>query len=185
MSPLCRSSSRHVTVATAAPAFVLLTACASAPPPPPQQATASTTTTTSAEHADGVATPACELVCEGAEVVHRATETPDYHRAAVEDANRVFDAMHGDLLACYRARLAVNRDAHGFITVDVVVDPDGSVRSVDTTSGAFLGGAPLGDTATACVARRIKRATFAPVHGGGTLHLHVPFILRRTGEDTL
>lgn len=89
--------------------------------------------------------------------------------------------MHDDLLACYKKRVAVNPNAHGFITVDIVIDPDGRVRTVDTT-----GGAALGDGTMSCIVQRIKGASFERPHGGGTLRIHVPFSLRRLapGDET-
>lgn len=86
--------------------------------------------------------------------------------------------MHGDLLACYKKRLAVNPNAHGFITVDVLIEADGKVAQVETT-----GGAVLGEGTMACIVDRIKRATSDPVHGGGTQHIRVPFSLHRMTLD--
>jgi hypothetical protein len=90
--------------------------------------------------------------------------------------------MHDDLLACYKKRVAVNPRAHGFITVDVVIDPDGRVRDVETTGGAILGEVTMG-----CLVERIKRGSFDPPHGGGTLRVQVPFSLRPVapGDETL
>jgi hypothetical protein len=36
-----------------------------------------------------------------------------------------------------------------------------------------------------CIVHRIERGTFEPPHGGGTIHVRVPFSLRRVapGED--
>lgn len=85
------------------------------------------------------------------------------------------------LLACYKKRVAANPNAHGFITVDIIVDPDGKVRNVETTGGAILG-----DATMSCLVQRVKRASFDPPHNGGTLRIHVPFSLRRVapGEET-
>jgi hypothetical protein len=123
----------------------------------------------------------CDLVCERARVVPRPADAPDFHAKATEDANAVLDAMHDDLLACYKKRVAVNPNAHAFITVDIVIAPDGRVRTVETTGGALLG-----DGTMSCIANRIKRGAFAAPHGGGTLRIHVPFSLRRVapGEET-
>lgn len=101
--------------------------------------------------------------------------------AAADDG--VLRALHPDVLACYRARLRASPEAQGVITLDVVVAPDGSVSSVAASEGTFLGGAPLGARTTACVVQRVERATFAPVHGGGTRHLHAPMVLRKLGPD--
>jgi hypothetical protein len=154
----------------------LLVACGSTPAP-------KTATTTAAEAPPPATSPApepatCDLVCEGAQVVPRTAETPDFNQAAVEDANHVIGGMHDELLACYTKRLASRPTAHGFITVDIVVEADGHVRQVETTGGALLG-----EQAMACIVNHIKGATFAPVHGGGTQRIHIPFSLRRVGAD--
>ena len=134
---------------------------AEAKPAPTTEITANTQTT-------------CDLVCERAQIVPRPADGPDYHEKASANANTVIEAMHEDLLACYKKRVAVNPNAHGFITVDVIVGPDGNVRDVETT-----GGAVLGETTMSCLVQRVKRASFDPPHNGGTLRIHVPFSLRR------
>jgi hypothetical protein len=55
------------------------------------------------------------------------------------------------------------------------------VETVDTTGGAILG-----DTTMSCIVHRIERGAFEPPHGGGSLHVRVPFSLRRVapGDDT-
>ena len=165
--------------------------CATATPAkaPPQTTQAQTSTVTNAETST-TATPEvtagsvafCDLVCERARIVARPADEPDYHARATENANTVLEAMHDDLLACYKKRVAVNPNAHGFITVDVIVGPDGGVRAVETTGGAVLGEGTMG-----CIVQRIRRASFDPPHGGGTLRIHVPFSLRRVapGDDSL
>jgi hypothetical protein len=60
------------------------------------------------------------------------------------------------------------------VVLQVVLEPDGHVRSVTSTGGAMLGDQGLG-----CLTRRVQRATFQPVHGGGTLHVEVPLEFRR------
>ena len=135
--------------------------------------------TTSAETPSaGGAAGGCELVCEGTQIALQPAEPPDYHSRTVANADRVFEAMHDDLLACYKGRVAVDPKAHGFITVDIVLGPDGHVRSVETTGGALLGTRAMG-----CIVDRIKAATFEAVYGGGTRRIHVPFTLRRVGAD--
>ena len=156
----------------------------------PAAASAPTSTTTLAAATAGTAPSAevttdpvsyCDLVCERAQAQARANDQPDYTSRATANANSVLEDMHGDLLACYKKRVAVNPNAHGFITVDIVIDATGRVQNVETTGGAILG-----DGTMACIVNRIKRASFEPPHGGGTLRIHVPFSLRRVapGEET-
>ena len=97
---------------------------------------------------------------------------------AVEAANVTLNAMHADLLACYTARVKVYPKAHAFLTVDIVVGPDGHVQRVE-----MKGGALLGDGATACIVNRIERGAFAPPAGGGTMRIEVPLTLRRVAPD--
>jgi hypothetical protein len=151
----------------------LLAACSSTPsrvvmpgaPEPP------VTTLTSGE------APRCEVSCETPRIALEPGEAVDVHAAAVANVDRVFAGMHDDLLACYRARLAVDPTAHAFLTIDMVLGPDGNVRTVETT-----GGARLGDKGLACIVRRVKAATFDPIPGGGTRHVQVPLTLRRLGD---
>jgi hypothetical protein len=86
--------------------------------------------------------------------------------------------MHDDLLACYTTRLRGSPNAHGFITVDIVIGPAGAVEDVETQGGALLGNAAM-----ACIVNRIKRGQFDSPHGGGTMRLEVPFTLRRVAPD--
>jgi hypothetical protein len=164
--------------------LVSVAACAATPP---AKAPASTQTTAAAPNAAIAEEPAseggegaavCDLVCERARVQRRASDDPDYHAQATENANRVIGAMHSDLLACYRRRVNVNPAAHGFITVDIVIGPDGRVILVETTGGAVLGKGTMD-----CMVRRIEKGVFAPPHGGGTLRIQVPFSLRRLAPD--
>lgn len=153
----------------------MLVACATTNRPAPRAEATSITTTTQAVQAEE---PRCEVFCEGAQVV--ATEEPDHHGQAVADANAVVSAMHQDLLACYEKRLKTDPTAHAFLTVDVVIGPDGHVWRVETT-----GGARLGKDGIACVANHFREATFAPVVGGGTRRVHLPLTFRRVaaGEE--
>jgi hypothetical protein len=166
------------------PVFVLLvagvfTACATKGPPPAAPTPIETTSAalTSAEgpaanesaEADP-ATIACELVCDGARI-----DGVDHHAAVVAEADRVVGAMHDDLLACYKKRLVTHPRAHASLTFDIVLEPDGTVRKVETTGGAMLG-----DKAMRCMTERLARGGFAPVRGGGTLRVHVPMTFRTT-----
>ena len=108
----------------------------------------------------------------------RAALEPDYTKEETDNANRVLDTIKDDLIACYKKRLRMNPDAHGFITVDVLVGPDGTVMKTDTTGGALLGK----DTMQ-CIVRRMEKATFQKPHGGGTLHIRMPFSLRKIGPE--
>lgn len=156
--------------------FVLLSACAGRQPPPRE---ARATTTSAALAAEAPPEPAaCEVECDGASVVSKSVriDAPDYHAAAVANANHVVASLHDDLLACYRKRLTVNPRARGLVTLDIVVEETGRVRRVEPT-----GGATLGDGTVQCLAKRMERATFAPVRGGGTLRLQVPLTFRLLG----
>jgi hypothetical protein len=114
-------------------------------------------------------------------MIRRPAIEPDYTQQEIDDATGVLAAMRDDLLACYTKRLRVNPSAHGFITVDIVVDRDGHVATVETTGGAILG-----ESTMSCIVHRIERGRFEPPHGGGTIRVRVPFSLRRVlpGEDT-
>ncbi len=165
MSPTTRTGSIAL-------ALTLAAACGS---PPPK---ASTSPAPEASGSAAAPPEKCDLVCGAAEVVAGPASTPDHHAAAVSNADEVFAKMHDDLLGCYAARVRQKPEAHAFITLDVLVEPDGSVRKVDTT-----GGAHLGDKAWKCIVDRVKRARFAPVRGGGTMQIHVPFTFRKVGPD--
>jgi hypothetical protein len=173
-------------------ATLLLVGCAATAAPKAPGHTTTTSGTTTAATTAGAAPPVtngaieataepvveCDLVCEPAEVVLRTNDTPDYHAHATANANRVLEAMHPDLLACYTKRLAVRPDAHAFLTIDLVIGPDGRVRWVETTGGALLGPSTM-----KCIVDRVSQASFEPPHGGGTLRIHVPFALRRTAPN--
>lgn len=185
------ASAHHMSHTTrgllASAGITMLLACTAATRPSPTArapGTPSQTTGAAVEATPAAATEAadqtCNLVCQGAQVVSHSLGATEYTEAAVANANAVFASMHDDLLACYKSRLAVDRDAHAFLTVDVVIEEDGSVGSVTTT-----GGAPLGDRGLACMTARIKRARFDPPHGGGTLHFHVPFAFQRLAPETI
>jgi len=126
--------------------------------------------------------PACDLVCQGAKVVPRDVppdQTADYYTAQAEEkANATLNGMHDDLLRCYTARVKVYPKAHAFLTIDIVVGPDGHVQNVETQGGALLG-----DPAMKCIVDRIKQGEFTPPTHGGTMRLEVPFTLRRIGPD--
>jgi hypothetical protein len=181
------SRARIVTVATA----VALLGCAGASAPrtpaaPALTATSAATVSSASEKAASTeitanAVTECDLVCERAQIVPRPADGPDYNAKATANANAVLEGMHDDLLACYKKRVSVNPNAHGFITVDIVIDGEGRVRNVDTTGGAILGAGTM-----SCIVHRIERGSFERPHGGGTLHIHVPFSLRRVapGEET-
>jgi hypothetical protein len=165
-----------------AAALGFLSGCATAAPPPP---TGVPTTKAAQVETPQITTSSqafCDLVCERARIVPRPADGPDYNAKATDNANAVLETMHDDLLSCYKKRVAVNPDAHGFITVDIVIDHDGRVRTVETTGGAILGEGTMG-----CLVQRLQRASFEPPHGGGTLRIHVPFSLRRVapGDQSL
>jgi len=147
----------------------VLSACASAPPPPPAPIEPTTAATTTSGEVDR-----CEVTCASPRLAVDSGEPPDVQAAAIANVDQVFASMHDDLLACYRARVAVDPSAHAFLTIDIILGPDGKVRDVETTGGAHLGDRGLG-----CIVRRIKAASFEPIPGGGTRHIQVPLTLRR------
>jgi hypothetical protein len=155
-------------------ALIACAACTGAlPPPAPVEAQV-------ASHTEVTVDPQvpCDLVCEQALAVARKEDPPDYNARATANANQVLEAMHADLLACYATRVAANPDAHGFLTVDIVIGPDGHVQRVETTGGAVLGPVTM-----RCLTKRVERGVFEPPHGGGTLTIHVPFSLRRADPE--
>jgi hypothetical protein len=123
----------------------------------------------------------CDLVCGQHRLVARPEGLPDYTQQEIDDADRVLTDLRPKLLACYTQRLRANPAAHGFITMDLVVDHEGRVSHVDTTGGAVLGPRTM-----SCLVHIVEGAQFAPPHGGGNMFLHVPFNLQRTadGETT-
>jgi hypothetical protein len=122
----------------------------------------------------------CVLVCGNAAAARLDLPKLEVHVDEAENADAVFASMHGDLLACYKARVAEYANAHASLLVDFVVAPDGSVRTVEATGGALFG-----DRTMRCITRRIQRASFAPVRGGGTLHVQIPltFSLAPAGDS--
>jgi hypothetical protein len=160
-------------------------ACGS-PQTPAATAPSTTAAPTPVNGADAPPTPdgtktktaECQLYCEAPQMLPRAALEPDYTKEETDNANRVLDTMKDDLIACYKKRLRVNPDAHGFITVDILVGPDGNVMKTETTGGALLGK----DTMQ-CIVKRMEKATFQKPHGGGTLHIRMPFSLRKIGPD--
>ena len=120
----------------------------------------------------------CKLRCEAPRLIPRATPEPDYTQREIDNATAVLSTMSGDLLACYKQRLRLNPRAHGYITVDVLVSSDGRVRKVDTTGGAILG-----DQTMSCIVHRIQQGVFEPPHGGGNIHVQVPFSLEVVAVD--
>jgi len=159
--------------------FVLLCACQT---PAKSREPVTPATTTMAESAPSSVSPdACVLVCGNAAAARLDVPKLEYHVDEAENADSVFASMHGDLLACYKARVAERPNAHASLVVDLVVAPDGSVRTVDTTGGAIFG-----DRTMRCIASRIQRASFAPVRGGGTIHIQIPlkFSLRGAADDS-
>jgi len=110
-------------------------------------------------------------------MIARAAPDPDYTQREIDNANMVLAGMTDDLLGCYKKRLRVNPKAQGSISVDIMVGSDGRVRKVDT-SGATI----LGSSTVACIVHRIEQGVFEPPHGGGNIHVQVPFTLSVVSE---
>ena len=157
-----------------------LSACAASSPPPKTASTPAPPRSPPVETAPSTDPGAveCKLYCEAPRFVPRPEPEPDYTQREIDNASNVLSSMTDDLLGCYKTRLRTNRQAHGFITVDILVGPDGRVRKVDTTGGALLG-----DVTMACIVHRIERGVFEPPHGGGNIHVQMPFSLRVEGPD--
>jgi hypothetical protein len=111
-------------------------------------------------------------------MIPRVAPEPDYTQREIDNATAVLSAMQGDLLACYTKRLRANPRAHAFVTVDILIGSDGHVGRVDTTGGALLG-----DRTMSCIVRRITQGVFEPPHGGGNIHVQMPFTLEVAGPD--
>jgi hypothetical protein len=158
--------------------FAVVCACGASPTRREPVAPTATVATTATSLAPSAASEACVLLCGTAVAVRVEAATPDYHTADVANADEVFASIRGDLLACYKARVIESPNAHAFLVVDIVVAPDGSVRDVETTGGALLGNRTM-----RCITQRIQRAAFAPVRGGGTLHVQVPLSFTRGPAD--
>jgi hypothetical protein len=124
------------------------------------------------EPSPGPAEVECKLSCQPPRMIARAAPDPDYTQREIDNANTVLAGMTDDLLGCYKKRLRVNPKAHGLISVEIMVGSDGHVRKVDT-SGATI----LGSTTMACIVHRIEQGVFEPPHGGGNIHVQVPFTL--------
>ncbi len=122
--------------------------------------------------------PECKLSCEPPRMVPRAAPDPDYTQREIDNANTVLASMTDDLLGCYKKRLRVRPGAQGMIKVDIVVGSDGRVSRVDATGGAILG-----DSTMACIMHRIEQGVFEPPHGGGNIHVQVPFTLTVVTPD--
>jgi len=167
----------------------LLVVAAACTPPPPQVSGAKAPGPIAAQPSGAPAAaqgaeqaPKCDVVCGAATVVSHEippSETADYYtNQAVDKANATLDGMHDDLLACYAARVKAYPKAHAFLTIDIVVGPDGHVQNVETQGGALLGA-----VAMKCIVDRIRGGEFASPPRGGTMRLEVPLTLRRVGPD--
>ena len=120
----------------------------------------------------------CKLRCDPPRLVPRVAPEPDYTQREIDNATSVLSSMTDDILGCYKTRLRVNPNAHGFITVDILVGSDGHVHKVDTTGGAILGNQTM-----ACIVHRIGQGVFDPPHGGGNIHVQMPFSLQVLAPD--
>lgn len=120
-------------------------------------------------------------MCERAQVMGGTPDGTADRVTSTEGANRVLTSIQPQLLACYRKRVAARPDAHAFMSIDILVGPDGKVREAETTGGALLGKPTI-----ECILGHIKGAQFDPPRGGGTMRIQVPFSLRRAapGDDT-
>jgi hypothetical protein len=156
--------------------FGCLLACGPATPP---ASTTPATTQSAADHDEDE-----EITSEDAEAQvsdhaepdsapAKPPPTPDYHARASRNATEVFRTMQADLRACYKKRLRTAPAASANLVFDVLIGGSGAPKTVDVT-----GGAQLGDAALGCMVDRVRSASFAPPHAGGTLRIKVPLTLR-------
>ena len=116
----------------------------------------------------------CDIVCEQP-IVDKTERSSDHDwEEATANAHAVVNEMEEDFLACYTKRLVAKPTAHAFMTMDIIVGPNGKVKNVELEGGALLG-----EEARECIAARARAATFDPPRGGGTMRVQVPFSLRR------
>jgi hypothetical protein len=169
-----------------------VTGCAAAPPPaaapapPPTTAPSPVATPTpppAPVTAQASSEAKCDVVCQGARVTAlsagaaKVSDSETHSIRQAEAANQVFEAMHDDLLACYKARVRVAPNAKGTVTFSILVGPDGAVKTIEPSGGETLGSAKEG------MMKRIQKATFKAPHGGGTMQIQVPFTLQLRGAD--
>jgi hypothetical protein len=121
----------------------------------------------------------CDLVCELPRIDASADGTADIAQVT-ENATEVLEKLQPKMLACYKKRIMAKPQAHAFMMFDLLVGPDGHVKNVSTEGGALLG-----DQTIDCLVANVKNAAFDPPRGGGTLHIYVPFTLRRVAPGDM
>jgi len=104
---------------------------------------------------------------DGADDVTRATQ----------NANEVLDAIRGDLLACFENRIRAKAQTEPFMTLGIVVGADGKVVNVVTTETRLVSA-----RAVRCLGETVRRASFDPPRGRGSMRIEVPFTLRKADE---
>lgn len=129
-----------------------------------------------ADEVSGETAGVCDLVCEQATVSSVEDGTSDL-TSVKKNADVVLGEMQPDILACYKKRVVAKPGSQAVLTLDITINPDGTVQQVDTT-----GGEVLGKGTTSCIATRVQKGVFAPPRRGGTLHIYVPFTLRPAGS---
>lgn len=120
----------------------------------------------------------CDVVCELAyvEPADDSDGTDDVTRAT-ENANKVLEGIKAELLACFENRIWAKPQPEPFLRLGIVVGPDGKVMNVVTTETRLVS-----PRAITCLGNTVRRASFEPPRGRGTMRIEVPFTLRRADE---
>jgi hypothetical protein len=104
---------------------------------------------------------------DGADDVTRATQ----------NANKVLDGIRADLLACFQNRIRAKPQAEPFMRLGIVVGADGKVTDVVTSESRLVSA-----RAVSCLGDTVRRVSFDPPRGRGTMRIEVPFTLRKAEE---
>ncbi len=120
----------------------------------------------------------CDVVCELA-YVEAASDNDgaeDVTRAS-ENANKVLGGIRADLLACFENRIRAKPQTDPFMRLGIVVGPDGKVTKVVTSETRLVS-----PRAVRCLDNAVRRVSFDPPRGRGSMRIEVPFTLRKAGE---
>jgi hypothetical protein len=120
----------------------------------------------------------CDVVCEQAfvEPVSDSDGAEDFARAH-RNANQVLEGLKPKLLACFERRVRAKPQTEPFMTLSIVVGPDGKVVDVKTTDAPSVS-----PRAIRCLSEQARTVTFEPPRGRGTMRVDVPFTLRKAAD---